>query len=212
MHILSVSAKIKMLCRGDFLPLTGEKNRLTNQTDIYIIFSVALRGIGMLIDIKNLFEAPDLTIPVEGEIDLANVEIWGQRVFGAPVRINGLLRNRAGIVSLQYSADIPLEYECDRCRKKTEKHVSYSFEHMLARELSGGEENDEFLVVPDGMLNMDELVMTDVTLELPFRFLCKEDCKGLCPICGADLNETECGCQKEQTDPRLAKLKELLDS
>jgi hypothetical protein len=72
----------------------------------------------MLIDIKNLFEAPDLTIPVEGEIDLANVEIWGQRVFGAPVRINGLLRNRAGIVSLQYSADIPLKYECDAAERK----------------------------------------------------------------------------------------------
>lgn len=166
----------------------------------------------MLIDIKNLFEAPDLTVPVEGEISLSDVEIWGQNVFGAPVRISGSLRNRAGIVSLRYSADIRLDYACDRCRRRTEKRVSYAFEHLLVRELSGSDENDEFLVVPDGMLNLDELVMTDVTLELPFRLLCKEDCKGLCPICGADLNETECGCRKEQADPRLAKLKELLDS
>ena len=59
---------------------------------------------------------------------------------------------------------------------------------------------------------MDELVMTDVTLELPFQLLCREECKGLCPVCGADLNETTCNCNTKKVDPRLEKLKMLLDS
>ena len=67
-------------------------------------------------------------------------------------------------------------------------------------------------MVPTGNIDMDELVMTDVTLELQFRLLCREDCKGLCPICGADLNETTCNCNTTQIDPRLEKLKMLLDS
>ena len=67
-------------------------------------------------------------------------------------------------------------------------------------------------MVPTGNIDMDELVMTDVTLELPFQLLCREDCKGLCPVCGADLNETTCNCNTKQIDPRLEKLKMLLDS
>ena len=49
-------------------------------------------------------------------------------------------------------------------------------------------------------------------IELPFRLLCREDCKGLCPVCGANLNEMTCNCNTKQIDPRLEKLKMLLDS
>ncbi|MBQ3561654.1 MAG: DUF177 domain-containing protein, partial [Oscillospiraceae bacterium] len=49
-------------------------------------------------------------------------------------------------------------------------------------------------------------------LEVPFQLLCREDCKGLCPVCGSDLNEKTCNCNQKQIDPRLEKLKMLLDS
>ena len=62
------------------------------------------------------------------------------------------------------------------------------------------------------LIDIDELIMTDVTLEIPFQLLCREDCKGLCPVCGSDLNEKTCNCTQKQIDPRLEKLKMLLDS
>ena len=61
-------------------------------------------------------------------------------------------------------------------------------------------------------IDIDELIMTDVTLEIPFQLLCREDCKGLCPVCGSDLNVKTCNCNQKQIDPRLEKLKMLLDS
>ena len=82
----------------------------------------------------------------------------------------------------------------------------------LARELESGDENDDYILVPTGMIDIDELIMTDVTLEVPFQLLCREDCKGLCPVCGSDLNEKTCNCNQKQIDPRLEKLKMLLDS
>ena len=82
----------------------------------------------------------------------------------------------------------------------------------LARELESGEDNDDYILVPTGMIDIDELIMTDVTLEVPFQLLCREDCKGLCPVCGSDLNEKTCNCNQKQIDPRLEKLKMLLDS
>ncbi|MBQ8595558.1 MAG: DUF177 domain-containing protein [Oscillospiraceae bacterium] len=113
---------------------------------------------------------------------------------------------------MKYRATAVLEYNCDRCGKETSKETEYEFEHWLARELESGDENDDYILVPTGMIDMDELVMTDVTLEIPFQLLCREDCKGLCPVCGSDLNEKTCNCNQKQIDPRLEKLKMLLDS
>ena len=56
----------------------------------------------------------------------------------------------------------------------------YRFEHVLARELND-EDNDDFIVVKDGLLDFSQLVTSDILLELPIKALCREDCKGLCP-------------------------------
>ena len=165
----------------------------------------------MIVDIKELFDAPGTSIPLEGEIDLSQVEIWGENIFSSPVQISGIFQNRSGIVTLKYRATAVLEYNCDRCGKKTRRNAEYEFEHWLARELASGNENDEYIMVPTGNIDMDELVMTDVTLELPFQLLCREDCKGLCPTCGQNLNEGDCACKKQQTDPRLEALRQLLN-
>ena len=59
-------------------------------------------------------------------------------------------------------------------------------------------------------LNVTALVLEEIALEVPIRPLCAKDCKGLCPRCGTDLNEKECGCSEEpKVDPRLAGLKEF---
>lgn len=177
-----------------------------------IIISVALRGITMIIDIKELFDAPGTEISLDTEVDLSEVDIWGQKLFRSPVRISGVFKNRSGLVTLKYRATAVLEYNCDRCGKETSKEEEYEFEHWLARELESGDDNDDYILVPTGMIDMDELIMTDVTLEVPFQLLCREDCKGLCPVCGSDLNEKTCNCNQKQIDPRLEKLKMLLDS
>ena len=58
---------------------------------------------------------------------------------------------------------------------------------------------------------LDELVEADLILSLPFKNLCREDCRGLCPICGKNLNEGLCGCRPQTADPRLEILRQLID-
>ena len=65
-------------------------------------------------------------------------------------------------------------------------------------------------VLPDLVLDLDALAEEDVVLNLPSKVLCKEDCKGLCPQCGKNLNDGPCDC-KEPVDPRLAGLLDLLN-
>ena len=69
----------------------------------------------------------------------------------------------------------------------------------------------KFLLLQDGLLDIGEYVRTAVILELPSRFLCREECKGLCPKCGADLNAATCSCGDKEPDPRWDALKAFFE-
>ena len=98
---------------------------------------------------------------------------------------------------------------CDRCGKEFKKAKNVSFACMLAEELQN-EDNDEIVLLEDGVVDVGELARTAFILDMDTKTLCSEDCKGLCPRCGADLNLGPCSCKKE-TDPRLAVLAKLLE-
>jgi uncharacterized protein len=61
------------------------------------------------------------------------------------------------------------------------------------------------------MLDLAEAIREYALLEMPMQVFCREDCKGLCPTCGADLNEGPCDCRNDEGDERFAALKSLLD-
>ena len=118
-----------------------------------------------------------------------------------PAKVSGLVENRAGVVTL--TADVRLDYvaSCDRCLRDVPQSLNRQFTHVLTRSLQN-EENDELILVEDMHFDLDELLREDILLSLPTKVLCKSDCKGLCPMCGADLNKGPCGCKKP-VDPRL---------
>ena len=66
------------------------------------------------------------------------------------------------------------------------------------------------MLLENGHANLTELFTTALVLSMDAKHVCSEDCKGLCPTCGADLNNGPCNCGKE-IDPRLAVLAQLLD-
>lgn len=129
--------------------------------------------------------------------------------LSSPVKFKGTVKNTAGIVTLSGQADFSANVICSRCAEEFSKDFSVKVEHTLVSELQN-EDNDEFYLVEDKQLDLDALICEDIILSLPFVFLCKEDCKGICPQCGKNLNAGECGC-KAQIDPRMAALLELLD-
>lgn len=127
-----------------------------------------------------------------------------------PAKVSGVVENRAGVVTL--CADVRLDYEtvCDRCLKPLQRSIQKQFTHTLVQSLND-EDNDDFILVEDMHFDLDELLREDILLTVPTKELCKPDCKGLCAMCGADLNVTSCSC-KPPCDPRLAVLQQLLDN
>lgn len=154
----------------------------------------------MKIHLKELFD-------IVGEVKEFDYEIAPERVgeyssyditFTTPIAVKGRAENRAGVVTLDLTADFTLSHTCDRCLKEFEREYGYEFTHILVRQLhSGRDDYDDYVVCGDNLLELDELVVSDMLLRLPTKILCKEDCKGLCFKCGRDLNEGDCDCSDD---------------
>ena len=125
------------------------------------------------------------------------------------VSVNGRVFNRTGIVTLEADTVYSLDTLCDRCAAEVKREGTLKIQHFLVSELND-EDNDEYYLVEDMSFDLDELVREDILLSLPTKILCREDCKGICPYCGANLNEKQCDCKKP-ADPRLEALKKFLD-
>ena len=156
-------------------------------------------------------EAPDLEAPGEGAID---TKIDGV-VFTSPVRVKGEIVNLGGYIRLRAEATVDYDAECARCLAPLSRSLTVDIERTL---VAGGslentpeEEADDYLEIVDNAIDPDAALVEELMMEFPTRELCSEDCKGLCPKCGKNLNEGDCGCVKKEIDPRLAILQKLLE-
>ncbi|WP_432737985.1 YceD family protein [Maridesulfovibrio sp. FT414] len=99
---------------------------------------------------------------------------------------------------------------CDRCTADYKHKISTEFEEF--EQVAESEKDEESPVVrtKDGLkLNIGALLWENFAIALPVKPLCKEECKGLCDKCGADLNKGKCQCNKDEGDPRLAVFRNL---
>jgi len=127
-------------------------------------------------------------------------------------RVYEKARGRAGAESY-IALDLKIEGEytcsCARCTKELTKTLCIDTTYGITRD----EDNDseEYVIAPGGVLDATEAARTLFYLSLPLRVLCKEDCQGLCPVCGIDLNVSACSCKAPERGNRLTDLKKLLD-
>ena len=163
----------------------------------------------MLLNVKPILHTPGKRLDFQFELDLSDMEFSGRYPISRPVAVSGEVRNTAGILELTLNARSTLDAVCDRCGKAFVQEKDVLFACMLAEELQN-EENDEIVLLEDGMVDVGDLARTAFILDMDTKTLCSEDCKGLCPRCGADLNLGPCSCKKE-TGPRLAVLSKLLE-
>ncbi|MCD9023302.1 YceD family protein [Cohnella silvisoli] len=117
------------------------------------------------------------------------------------------------LVSGQLSCDVRMR--CSRCLDNFDENVELSFEEQF-RVVDDGEaelsEDDEAVPVTEERIDLTPYLAEELVVQLPYAPLCKEDCKGLCPDCGVNLNEQSCGCNTEKVDPRMAALQDWFKS
>jgi uncharacterized protein len=113
--------------------------------------------------------------------------------FVDTVKASGSFYNRADVVHMDYSVKFTLNIVCDRCLKEFSRDYDFEFKHIVVTSVN--RENDDFIIAENHRVDVNEIALSDLLLELPTKLLCSDDCRGLCSICGCDLNESECNCQ-----------------
>lgn len=105
-----------------------------------------------------------------------------------------------------------LQLECHRCLTTFDHPIATEASALIVFEKRQEFENEEGVIEVDPHdpeIDISKLISDSIILEIPYKILCKEDCKGLCPHCGTNWNEATCDCTTDTTDPRWAKLQEL---
>ncbi|MCF8000703.1 MAG: YceD family protein [Halanaerobiales bacterium] len=153
----------------------------------------------MIVDFSDLKEVGSKK-KYTAELDVDHIDFRNREIeIDGPltVELDVLKTERSFVLSGELEGVLILQ--CSRCLKY--------FEHPIEVEIS-----DELSIEDiEDLHNIDlfPIFERDIILEIPIKPLHDEDCKGLCPICGQDLNKEECDCEKESIDPRLEKLKEF---
>ena len=129
------------------------------------------------------------------------------------MRLRGSVTDNSGVIILSAQVEARVHTHCARCGRPVEYDKATPVDFVLVRSLANGEDeqSDELFLVDSDTVELDDILIPELILDMEMTVLCREDCKGLCPKCGKNLNEGPCGCDLRQIDPRLAVLQKLLD-
>jgi uncharacterized protein len=126
--------------------------------------------------------------------------------------ITALIQIEGGLLHLDLCVVFPGQFICDRCGQPFERQETLRGDFYFSFERARETVRDlDFSNIPKGARELDisQEIRDLVILDQPWRFLCREDCQGLCPVCGANLNLETCRCERETVDPRWQALQEL---
>lgn len=163
----------------------------------------------MWLDLSNVIEISGAEKEFECLLNVEALEFPSVESFSSTPIARGKVVNTAGLLTLIGEIEAEMVCTCDRCGKSFESTKLQELEITLAVDPEDAENPDIFVVEGNG-IDLNEVLETCFILDMETKFLCSEDCRGLCGTCGKNLNEGPCDCRKVQ-DPRLAVLGQLLD-
>ena len=163
----------------------------------------------MRLDLRDIIHVPGAVKEFTFDLDLSQLEFYGDKPIEEPVHVQGKVVNRAGLLLLEAEMSSHLHLRCDSCGKPFQRVKTVSVQRMLATELQD-QEDDDIILLDGSVLDVGEVLTEEYVLEMDTKNLCREDCKGICPGCGVDLNTEPCKC-KPDIDPRFSALASLLE-
>ena len=148
-----------------------------------------------------------------GELSLDDERV---KIIAEP-EVKGTIRQDGSRVKLSGKIKGGLEVECDRCLKPVDLPVNSSFrlDYVSAEEYQRQQaveldvDDLDLAVFESDAIDVDALVAEELLLAIPDQVLCKNDCLGICAVCGVDRNSAECNCETAEIDPRWAALREV---
>ncbi|MDD4237702.1 MAG: DUF177 domain-containing protein [Desulfotomaculaceae bacterium] len=162
------------------------------------------------LDVARLKRSPGESVSFEIIAEMPPLKMAVEKIsFDGPVKAVLNATNTGQTIMVEGTVSGMLQLNCCRCLEP----FSYSFEVPFAEIYTTAvdEAKDEEAIPFSGdVLDITPEVLKDLIMELPMKAVCHEECQGLCPGCGQNLNQGRCGCEVTEVDPRLSVLRDIL--
>ena len=159
----------------------------------------------LTIDVKDLVGHPEATREFSGE-HRVSLRL-GDTVVNGPMHVEGRVRGTIDGVLAEFSTAAKAHLTCVRCLTEWEGVIEANGSQHFARAA-----DEDGYAIEEGRIDISGPATDEMALAMPAAPLCREECKGLCPICGTDLNGDPCDGHGEEADSPFAVLKDLFDS
>ncbi len=167
-----------------------------------------------LIDVRPIYTGKEKENSVSFELawedyGFADVKLTSPvRVCAEIRRVAGGSHCNEGYTELKLSVSAEIVTICARCTEEIKETLEFVEVYGIT-ESHVSDDSEDYISTEGGILNAYEAARTQFLLNFPERFLCRDDCRGICTACGKNLNNGDCDCEKKEIDPRLAVLKKL---
>ena len=149
----------------------------------------------MALDVSRALKNPGQVYPFQATLQIEPMEVLSDPVHFEDIAVEGEFfctgENR---VSLRAKADARAVSRCCRCLERVETPVHAEIDAVYAK--TPDPDDPDLYAFEANAIELTDAVRDALLLELPMQFFCKPDCKGLCPVCGANLNTVTCTCQE----------------
>ena len=164
----------------------------------------------MKLNLREIIAIPGGSADFACELETEGLDFPSIIRYDSAPRAVGRIENEAGVLRLKGEITAQLRCVCDRCAREYDCSKLTPLSAVIVEKNDDNADDPELFFLDGDEIDLDEILSTLFILDMDSKFLCREDCKGLCPRCGKNLNLGACGCGK-QTDPRFAVLEQLLD-
>lgn len=170
----------------------------------------------MLVNLTDVLTSEGKTIVQDIAIEM---DVFKSRLGAYPILekqpVHFIFENREeGKANIKGNAEIVLDMKCDRCLSAVPVKIQLDFEREVSvddKSDSESEEDDQDIM--EGYhLNVETFIYNEILMNQPEKVLCKPECKGICMVCGKNLNDGECECDTFVPDPRMAVLQDIFNA
>ncbi len=170
----------------------------------------------MFLNLTEVLTNEEKVVETQVETQITEITACGETYPGHALSpISFVFTNTGkGKAKIEAEAAFAFKAVCDRCLKPVEQELLLRFtREVWAPEASSDPAVYEEQPFMDGyVLDIDDLLISEIVTSWPMKILCKPDCKGICPTCGRDLNEGTCDCDHFVPDPRMAAIKDIFEA
>ena len=160
----------------------------------------------MKVDISNIVRVNGASLQLEFvENPVDGRELTKDYIIGSPVSFEGIITNMSGILELDGQLKTSYKTVCYRCLKEIDRQIDIKIQECFINEKQKADEMDAYCY-EGKLLDLDKALEDNIILNLPMKQLCTGECKGLCQMCGINLNEKSCNCIENSTNPQMEAL------